>query len=358
MLLTAALPAQEINVNNFSVAEDSKVLDWFTLMTYDMYGGRDSSTGHHTNLFKAVNEPVVHPGFYSLVNTVKLFHEKYGVGYDKLLPGVAFYGRGWHGVNPENNGLFQGSEVKTAGFNNYNNLMKLRSQGFNEHFDKSAMAPWLFNSEKKIFWTFDNAQSVALKSLYVAEHGLRGLMFWELSGDDSSGTLIHAISTKEMPDVSIKPTNRINKKISIEITDPNDGDYFIEGSDIKIFTDIPENDSSIIKVEFFVDNKSIGYVANGFYDWVWFNVKEGKHIVNVVGLDKEGNTIESNSVTVNVNPMDECSTIWHPGTKYDAGEQVIYNGNIFICIKSFDISGSTKEPGLETHYWKVLKGIE
>ena len=30
---------------------------------------------------------------------------------------------------------------------------------------------------------------------YINEHGLGGVMFWELSGDDPGGTLVNAIET-------------------------------------------------------------------------------------------------------------------------------------------------------------------
>jgi chitinase len=194
-LLTAALPSQDFNVRNFNVSEDSKCLNWITLMTYDMCGGFENTmhSGHHTNLFSSLLDPAISTEQLSMDKTVRLFHDKYGVAYDKLLGGVAFYGRGWKVVDSVNHGLYRNGEVQDGGYVIYRELEKLENEGFKMYWDNNALANWLFNSDKKIFWSIDTPQSIELKTRYCQAHHLRGIMFWELSGDDDKGTLINAM---------------------------------------------------------------------------------------------------------------------------------------------------------------------
>jgi len=37
---------------------------------------------------------------------------------------------------------------------------------------------YLYNSEKKIFESYEDAESLGLKCKYVLDHQLRGVMFW------------------------------------------------------------------------------------------------------------------------------------------------------------------------------------
>lgn len=67
------------------------------------------------------------------------------------------------------------------------------TNGYARYWDAKAKAPWLFNPATRIFWSYDDSASLALKGAYVRYHRLGGLMFWELSGDDDPGPLFHAL---------------------------------------------------------------------------------------------------------------------------------------------------------------------
>lgn len=358
LLLTAALPAQSSNVKNFNVAEDSKILDWFTLMTYDLYGGWDTTTGHHTNLLTSSDEPPIHPEKLSLDRTVKLFHDKYGVPYNKLLGGAAFYGRGWSQVDSTNNGLYQKGKVGGGGYGGYRHLVQLENEGYKLYWDKSTLSHWLYNPQEKIFWSFDDPQSIALKARYCNAHHLRGIMFWELSGDDDNGTLVNTIYTMNMPNVQIKKTREGKNKIRFSVTNPAQGDYYVEGSDVRINTDLTNNDRSIGKVEFFVDNISVGFVTKGNFDWAWFNASKGEHLIKAIAEDSSGILSESAPVKIFVNSSEKCTTIWQPGKTYRTNEQVIYNGKIYVCVKTHTLSYGANTPDSGTEFWKPLNGID
>lgn len=51
------------------------------------------------------------------------------------------------------------------------------------HYEAVAVAPWLWNDEKKVFLSIEDEVSMATKVDYVINNGLGGVMFWELAGD-------------------------------------------------------------------------------------------------------------------------------------------------------------------------------
>jgi chitinase len=117
-----------------------------------------------------------------------------GVPADKLVLGLPFMGHGWSGVAGGGmHGLYQPAGgvapgTYEAGVEDYKTLDTL---GYPGYWDEQAQAYWIYNGDT--FWSYDNAYSVSNKMGYVKVMGLRGAMFWELSGDDSQGTLITAI---------------------------------------------------------------------------------------------------------------------------------------------------------------------
>ena len=56
---------------------------------------------------------------------------------------------------------------------------------YSEHYDATAVAPWLWNAQKKVFLSVETEQSIAAKAQYVIDNGIGGVMFWELAGDYS-----------------------------------------------------------------------------------------------------------------------------------------------------------------------------
>ncbi|MER2494097.1 glycosyl hydrolase family 18 protein [Catenovulum sediminis] len=54
---------------------------------------------------------------------------------------------------------------------------------YQRFYDEVAVAPWLWNDEKKVFISIEDEESMATKVDYVIDNGLGGIMFWELAGD-------------------------------------------------------------------------------------------------------------------------------------------------------------------------------
>lgn len=55
---------------------------------------------------------------------------------------------------------------------------------------------------------------------------------------------------------------------------------------------------SVVKVQYFVDGKSIGYDTGLPFDWVWFNAHHGTHRIKAVATDDKNNGTISNTVEI------------------------------------------------------------
>lgn len=166
------------------------LLDRVNLMTYDLVHGYSTETGHHTALYSTREQ------HESVDNAVQAL-VKAGVPANKLVIGAAFYGRMWENVSAMDSGLYQSGKFKLA--IDYKNLNKEINpeKGFVYYWDDAAKAPYQYNAEKKLFFTYDDKQSIALKTKYALDHNLDGIMFWELGCDaDKDGLLDEIVRIK------------------------------------------------------------------------------------------------------------------------------------------------------------------
>jgi chitinase len=160
------------------------------LMAYDyVEPGDEPLTGHHAPLF---GNPADTRN-YSDDASVQAF-EKAGVPAEKILLGLPFYGHVWGDVADRNHGFLQPGKAVPNAFAPYSVITgTMLKQGFIRYWDPVASAPYLYNSEKHIFVSYEDAESIAAKCRYVLTHKLGGVMFWEYSGDPS-GVLLGAIN--------------------------------------------------------------------------------------------------------------------------------------------------------------------
>jgi chitinase len=163
----------------------SKV-DRVNLMTYDLINGYSLETGHHTALYSRPEQKE------STHNCVQ-YLIKIGVPRDKLVIGAAFYGRIWENVPNQNNGLYQSGKFKS--FVDYHRFAKeiTPEQGFQLFWDDVAQAPYGYNASKQLFITFDDKKSMRIKTQYVIDQKLDGIMFWELNSDAMKDGLLDEI---------------------------------------------------------------------------------------------------------------------------------------------------------------------
>ena len=159
------------------------------LMSYDLTSGFSKTSGHHTPLYSTPQQKE------SVDNGVKRLISK-GVPPEKIAIGAAFYARLFEVADTSNNGLYQPAHF-------YHGLSYSRfadtltdANGFKEYWDTAAQAPYAFNIERKLFATYDNVESIKLKTEYVIKNNLNGVMFWQLAEDTFDRGLLDVIDNK------------------------------------------------------------------------------------------------------------------------------------------------------------------
>jgi chitinase len=169
------------------------LLDWINVMTYDYHGSWEprGPTNFPAPLYTSSRDPSTGLDL-SADATIRAFLEA-GVPPDKVNLGVPFFGRGWTGVAPADDGLYQEADKPAAGLYEagVNDYGVLRALDFPRFRDPESGSSWIFDGTT--FWSFDDPETLVHKAAYVMDRGLGGIMFWELAGDSRDGELIAAI---------------------------------------------------------------------------------------------------------------------------------------------------------------------
>src|SRR5260221_7820397 len=162
------------------------LIDRVNLMSYDLVNGNSTVTGHHPPLYsdKMTTESTDFAVQYMI---------NHGVPKNKIVIGGAFYARVWENVPDVNHGLYQSGKFKTG--INYKNFNKefSKENGFQYFWDEKTQSPYFYSKEKKLFATGDDKKSIQLKTKYVKDQKLQGIMFWELTLDDPKEGLLSEI---------------------------------------------------------------------------------------------------------------------------------------------------------------------
>lgn len=198
-LLTIATGASQGFLQNTEMHKAHQYLDYVLLMTYDYHTGGSPVAGHHANLYRSQS---IHYTRGSADESVQWFIDA-GIPSDKLVLGVAFYGRYWTDVRQEENGLYQfapGNDRGAAGFDHIK-AEKINTNGYFRYWDEEAKAPWLWNPETRTFWSYDDEESIRHKTDYIKARGLAGAMFWEYS-QNLNGELLDVLYYGLKPDHS------------------------------------------------------------------------------------------------------------------------------------------------------------
>lgn len=163
------------------------LVDYINLMTYDLTSGYSPVTGHHTALYSSAQQ--IESTDNCVQNLIRL-----GVDPAKLIVGAAFYARIWENVPDVNNGLYQPGKFKTSvSFKDFPSQLS-SANGYVFYWDDSTKAPYAYNASQKLFATYDDKRSVALKTKYVVDQKLGGIMYWELGLDPYKDGLVDTIN--------------------------------------------------------------------------------------------------------------------------------------------------------------------
>ncbi|SMC27904.1 chitinase [Andreprevotia lacus DSM 23236] len=218
--LTAALSAGKDKIDNTEPVNYAQYFDFVNLMTYDFHGGWEytstsymdaagenhanaaAKTDFHSNLYVDPNGPnYLDPktgqrgvaSYYNIDDAVKNLVAA-GLPASKISLGVPFYGRGWTGVPNVNNGLYQQATTPAHGTyeNGIEDFKVLKNAAGTIYVHPVTKQSWKFDGST--FWSYDTPEVIQTKIDYTKANGLGGMFSWSLDGDDSTATLMTALS--------------------------------------------------------------------------------------------------------------------------------------------------------------------
>ncbi|GAA6056538.1 hypothetical protein JCM3770_006867 [Rhodotorula araucariae] len=204
--ISAAVPAAGLNGPTGAVLTDTSkfagYLDFIQLMTYDFYGSWSATTGPNAPLYTC------NAGSGSVDAAVKQWVAS-GFPACKIVLGVPAYSQRWK-TNKTYLSTTRFNGVATTAFQALatsgqpDNLgwttKQLVSQnllstdlltgmsGYTRYFDECSKTPFLFNpaGNRKLFITYEDAQSWAAKGAYAKAKGLAGVVVYESTGPTDS----------------------------------------------------------------------------------------------------------------------------------------------------------------------------
>lgn len=195
--LTSAISAGDDKIQVVNYSEAQKYLDYIFLMSYDFKGAwSNTELGYQTTLYAPSWNPKEH---YTTDYAVRALL-KQNVENNKIVVGVAMYGRGWTGVSDyTNDNVFTGKAQGPIAGTWEDGVVDFRqisianeSKLMESYYDSVAKAEYAFNKSTGDLVTYDSPQSVLDKAKYVLDYNLGGLFAWEIDADN--GLLLNSMN--------------------------------------------------------------------------------------------------------------------------------------------------------------------
>lgn len=196
LLLTVSLPAATVHLLDIEVGKITSIVDYMNIMTYDLYGSWGKISNHNSALYA----PAQGDSARCLNGAFKLYHETHNVPADKITLCAAFFGYSYANCS-EIYGEHQGADtiLFNAGEDILYSQIAEKMDLFERYWDAKAQAPYLISKSNSTLISFDDEESIALKSDYVIENNAGGLNIWPLMGDylkDGKTPLLDVIHKK------------------------------------------------------------------------------------------------------------------------------------------------------------------
>lgn len=199
-LVTSAINTTKSLVDKINYRDAAKAMDLVFMMSYDYFGPWTPQAGHHTAL-RSTGDQVDD----NLAGGLKTMLAA-GVPANKLVAGVAMYGRGFAGVTPDSpkatrfngakrEGVFAGADGSVIYREIAERYLDKQGQGragYRVVLDPQAEAYALWNPTTRLYLGYDDPRAVWRKGRFAVEQGLAGVFAWELSQDN--GDLLNAMN--------------------------------------------------------------------------------------------------------------------------------------------------------------------
>ena len=154
-------------------------LDFINVMCYDFFNSLTPVTGHHAGLYKSAGAAANTRWTEASIKQ----HLAAGIPPDKLVVGVAFYGRSFiagDAASPLNTPYQK--YVDAPSFRDLRDRY-IDKDGYERRWDDEAKAPYLWNPQKRALITYDDEQSLREKVKFIKRLKLGGAMYWEHAHD-------------------------------------------------------------------------------------------------------------------------------------------------------------------------------
>ncbi|MGW5345172.1 glycosyl hydrolase family 18 protein [Streptomyces sp. NPDC004050] len=189
-LVTAAITADASDggkIDKADYAGAAQYADFYNVMTYDFFGAwaAQGPTAPHSPLTSYAGIPQA--GFNSADAIAKL--KAKGVPGSKLNLGIGFYGRGWTGVTqatPGGTATGPAQGTYEQGIEDYKVLKSSCPT-------TGTIAGTAYAKCGSNWWSYDTPATIAGKTAWARQQGLRGAFYWEFSGDTANGELAAAV---------------------------------------------------------------------------------------------------------------------------------------------------------------------
>ncbi|KHJ44297.1 chitin binding Peritrophin-A domain protein [Trichuris suis] len=208
LYLTAAVSLDNAKVDaGYDAKELSKYWDFMNLMSYDVHGGWEMKTGVNSPLYPRSTDPEW-AKYWNIAGSAIYWNWK-GMPKEKIVIGLATYGRGWTLASMWNTGVdavatgpsTTSPYLGEAGVIAYYEICQRLATGGKRHWDHETKTPYLIYGNQ--WFTYDDEESIKYKLLWLMKEGYGGAFVWTLDYDDFKGTACKHNRGKKYPLVSL-----------------------------------------------------------------------------------------------------------------------------------------------------------
>ncbi|TKC46926.1 hypothetical protein EI555_012005, partial [Monodon monoceros] len=187
LLLSAAVSGDPRVIQKaYDVHLLGRLLDFISVLSYDLHGSWEKFTGHNSPLFSVPKDPK--SSAYAMN-----YWRKLGAAPEKLLMGLPTYGRTFRLLKASKNELWAeavgpaspGKYTKQAGFLAYYEICSFIWRAKKRWIDDQYV-PYAYKGKE---WVgYDDAVSFSYKAFFIMREHFGGAMVWTLDLDDVRGT--------------------------------------------------------------------------------------------------------------------------------------------------------------------------
>ena len=173
-ILSMAVPGTVWAFSLFDMQSLSDYVNYFNIMDYDI--SINATYAHHHTAGSQVASDIA-------------TYLAYGIPKEKIVVGCGMYALRWTNVSA---GTSHGLNMTgTCDYSNlhYSQLLSeyVNKNGYVRYWDDINKAPYLYNSSKKVFISYDDSESVRYKCECVTKNDIGGIMFFDYCTCDGEG---------------------------------------------------------------------------------------------------------------------------------------------------------------------------